>query len=505
MKRLNNIRKLSLPVGVARKLVQTMALKVLDYAPWQLVPKGQLSDVSAAIIGVLHPNLSRHRCVEIVLNLFHPGHTIDPHFLLIYRLIMAVGQHTRDHEPMHNQMTWPCAPLKLGLKSILWEALREVDIWIQPDSTAQTGRGAPISMRMPDQPERIAEWQHRWREALRNGLFVAAERRRPSYVGLAQGLNRPASRLLYDITEVQQWHFHLVSIASGACITEHAKAYGHDGARQPCPWCDDPLEDDWHRHWVCPHWQDVRDLWMEGCDYDAIPVLLRRYGLVPMEHDLRPEQILRCQAMLLHIELFAMADQCKTLRADPIHCLPQPGLIPSWLRSKPCRKLKRVYPEEPMPIVRELHPLAVGQHWIVPEAPTSYRCQTCAKSYSLSSLSSFPLCPCLPGRIVGVKVSAPRSSPKMVQYWRYVRHGKCGHVYGDVRPGHYIDCLKCGATWTWAQRHALPNKMCVRSKIKELARRAAYDESLPRSQWPHAEVASYLILLGMQSLWFSYG
>ena len=37
----------------------------------------------------------------------------------------------------------------------------------------------------------------------------------------------------------------------------------------------------------------------------------------------------------------------------------------------------------------------------------------------------------------------------------------------------------CGATWVWAQRRALPTKVFLCSKIKELARRDANDESLP--------------------------
>ena len=103
----------------------------------------------------------------------------------------------------------------------------------------------------------------------------------------------------------------------------------------------------------------------------------------------------------------------------------------------------------------------------------------CEKTYSLSSLSPYALCPCLLERMVGVRVSEPRASSKMLQYWRYTRHGKHGHEYDDSRLGQYIRCNKCGATWVWAQRHALPTKVCLRSKVKELPRRAMHDESLP--------------------------
>ena len=91
LQRLANIRGLALPLAVRRKMVQTMALKVLDYAPWQIAPKDQLQDVTSAIIATLHPKLPKSRCAEIVLHVFHPGHTLHPTYVLIYRLLLAVA------------------------------------------------------------------------------------------------------------------------------------------------------------------------------------------------------------------------------------------------------------------------------------------------------------------------------------------------------------------------------------------------------------------------------
>ena len=55
----------------------------------------------------------------------NPSHTLEPRFALIYRLLMALAHHMRDHKEVQNETVWPCAPLRIGPKSILWEALQD--------------------------------------------------------------------------------------------------------------------------------------------------------------------------------------------------------------------------------------------------------------------------------------------------------------------------------------------------------------------------------------------
>ena len=479
LQRLANIRGLSLPLGVRRKLVQTMALKIIDYAPWQIVPKEQLQDVTAAIVATLHPKLPKHRCAEVVLHVFHPGHTLHPTYVLIYRLVLAVAQHRRTNGP--GEQPWPCAPLRIGPRSLLWEALQELDIWVQPDGQAHVATGAPLPMTLPDTPERIKLWQHRWREALRLAFLRKAEQRRPTFEGLGLGIDRQASKMLHTVVGIDQWQHHLLCIATGACITEMSIAYGKEAEAQPCPWCGEQQEDDWHRHWECPHWEEIRLLWLGQHDVQRLPILLKRYGLVPIVRDdyITMGVILRCQAMLLHIELLAVQDKCGTLKREPVQLFPHPNMLQGWLASKAIRTWKREVYEEPTMVVRDLHTVQIGEHEIEPITPISYRCSHCMKTYALSSLSSFSLCPCLPGRMQAVRVPKARASNKMHHYWRYARHGKGGHDYVDSRPGQDIHCKRCGASWVWAQRHALPKQVCLRTKVKELARRVALEDGLP--------------------------
>ena len=202
------------------------------------------------------------------------------------------------------------------------------------------------------------EWKHKWREAIRLGIFAQVEKRRPNFAGNPQGLDRAASKLLYEATGVlQQRQHHLINIAVGACITEHTRAYGKDHHMQPCPGAKAHLRmigtgigfvHNGNRfvNYGWEHMTTTNDL----CSYEDMAWL--KQGVVS---DFLPSYV---------VKFPAVADQCRTLRDEPVHLLPHPDMLPARLNTKPCRRWRGVHVEEHTPMLKELHTLDVGQHHI---------------------------------------------------------------------------------------------------------------------------------------------
>ena len=492
--RLSNIGALKVGYAITRKLVQTMAISVLTYAPWQLPALNIPVSTRARVVQTLFPSLAAHRAVEVVLHVYVPGHTLDPPMVLLYRFVVCWAKLVRQR-PELLDVEWPCIASRMGPRTLFYESLQELGITLKPNLEVESCDGKTHTLRPPLADQAYQVWLHRWRALLRRGLWSQLADRRPAYQAILPDVDRAASRLLFDLMDLPYWRHHLVAVASAATINGHSKAhFGHQSSE--CPWCQAEDETQEHRLWACPHWQDCRDLWLQAEHFDDIidPLLLPRalclFGLVPLGTDVAVSHILRIQAMLLTIELSAAREECASQKLAQ-HVMPHPHMMGRWLASPTVRKLRLEPDDLPHAGARDLdhddlqQPIVIGEHQLEPVDPTRCRCIRCAKEYALSSVYLYSTCPCnIEGGQRQRGCRCKRAVRTQMQ-WTIPRHGVAGHDFIVRREGQKIECKKCGAAWRWRQRHTLATARCTHTPSLEEARRQQIDDQLPISRNGH--------------------
>ena len=241
-----------------------MAYPVLNFCPWQ-APIRTTAEHRARVVQLLEPHLPSHRAVEIVLAVLNPIHVTDPASTMLYRLLQHLGQMLSDRPLMVEG--FPFLPLMLGPRGVLLQAL--LDQNMQPLSGARVrvpNRGV-IELAKPVEPRAGLQWQHNWREIMRQSLFTDLAVRRPEFSGIEVGIDKKRTCFLHEWLEDAQRKMHVTLTLTGAQLTQKVLcAQGHAESDQ-CPVCGHPAEDQWHMFWECPATEQLRGDWFPEIPY----------------------------------------------------------------------------------------------------------------------------------------------------------------------------------------------------------------------------------------------
>ena len=486
------IEQLRLSFGARVKVLQSMAMAALDFAPWQASPWGLPGACQTAIVGVLFPGLAKHRCGDILLHVLVPGHTLDPSYTLLYRMICAIGQH-RARQRRVRQI--PPLPIRVGPYTLLVDSLLRLGIVLSGEGRACNDQGFAVSLTAPAEERSYKEWQHAWRHILRMGILQQVEAKRRDMAGVGRGIDRSRTRALYMTLANAQWKYHLCTVLSGAMITGQSRARLDPTVSSLCEVCQEE-DNAHHRLWRCEKWQGIRDMWLTHAERSVVPELTQATGLIPLDSPMTMPQVLRVQAMLLHISLSATLMEIHGEQEDCV--MPHPNMIGAWMNDPSIRKLK---PEtHPKPVGRERAraddevldhdrddgdgsheaiTMMIGGHEVMRRGETddALVCVRCRRVYAMHFAARYAMCPCTPGEGRIPKARLPSSSAKTDDTWKIPMHAGRGHDL--CRVGMKIVCKCCGAKWHWTQRRLISKRPCLGSKHAEETRRRGIDEALP--------------------------
>ena len=328
----------------------------------------------------------------------------------------------------------------------------------------------------------LSRWAHEWRAILRCAVFKGLERRRDSYRGISEGVDRYLAAAWFNHANNPQWATHAAMILGGAEITAGFRAKRGWQENDRCRWCGEE-ESAYHRFWQCTRWQETRELWQEHMHVLELPRLLMHFGIAMQSDALPPILTLLVQGLLISISVQATHAEKE---GDPDQCPPLPVPEDAYRILQSLRGHKGVreprlqhYSIQMEDTQQENQPnvMQVGPHMVKQEGGAC-ECDWCGLAVAGRDLSRYVKTPCQPGaRAPPLKRHLEPTGTQM-PLWKIPKHAGLAHDYEGGR-GREIRCKICGAAWLWSQRHRLAKSVCQGSKHEEHARRSRADDMLP--------------------------
>ena len=335
LQRVANLKSLRLCSTVRLRMLQTMCTPVLTYSPLQICPLDIPGNLRSDTLDVLWPRLPGHRSAVLLFCFLTPAHVVDPVMSLVYNLIRAIRQVSQVLQGQTDRCL-PSRYVRAGPVTLLLDTLEQLGIYTSQGFRVQDIEGRVHSLLPPAEPDRTKEWKHKWRVLVRAGFLRTVKDTRTSLKHMATEHDRLATRLLYQVMDCPHWAYHLALVIGGAQITQESRHRQDPNLSDVCPHCDSGLpESVEHRFWECPSWNSIRDLWTPP-PRETLQDCFALHAIVPLQHGLTLEQIMRTQAMLCHISLEA-ASVDRSAHVEPNVHRPHPTMLTQWCRHPQAR------------------------------------------------------------------------------------------------------------------------------------------------------------------------
>ena len=306
---LERLARLPLSLEAKQRLLAAVTLPKINHDGWinAWSPK-LLTSLRAALIGVLKPALaSGPRAQAAVVMLCLKAHRVDPMVSQLWRLLAEVRRAGSAASRLVLAAMWWESPIS-GPYSKLASELRALGFVPAP---GDDGVILPGFKKLTFSPQHctLPEWQHLWREVLKDSALRKGTAHRSDFANL-EGVS-------VDWPKTLKWHHGFVGIPShrtalelvltgGMLTNDRVHRRAARKSDQNCPWGCRRKDTQIHRFWSCRRFSELRQVW--NVSDQGLEQITKCCGIFPQSDDLCQSRVLRIQGYMSAVMREAAAD-----------------------------------------------------------------------------------------------------------------------------------------------------------------------------------------------------